>query len=127
MFDEQGIIPSLGSPNVTIVVLTKTVYQATVTATETTTILKTTTATAAPKATSNASSLKLNILHHPKVDTAFTAVFGFLYLVLIVGLIIRKKSKKLKLFNISLILGIFCIPSMRQTDNSQYSRSLPLC
>jgi carbohydrate-binding DOMON domain-containing protein len=113
MFDEQDIFLSLGSPNATVVV-TKTVYQAaTVTATETTTILKTITATAAPKATSNASSLNLSIPHHPKVDTAFTAVFGFLCLVLIVGLILRKKSKKLKLFNIPLILGTFCIPFAR--------------
>lgn len=113
MFDEQSFFPSLGSPNATVVV-TRTVYQAaTVMATETVTILKTTTATAAPKATSNASSSKSSIPHHPNVDTAFTAVFGFLCLVLIVGLVIRKKSKKLKLFNIPLVLGTFCIPFAR--------------
>lgn len=122
MFDEEGITPSLGNPNATVVVVTKTVYQAaTVTLTATTTILKTTTASLNATA---ASSSKLIIPHHPKVDTAFTAVFGFLCLVLIVGLIIRKKSKKLKLLNIPLILGTFCISSFLQTDNSQRTWSL---
>jgi hypothetical protein len=116
MFDEQGIAPSPGSQNATIVVVTKTVYQ-TATETATATVVKTT--TVAPIATSTASPLTLDIPHHPKVDTAFTAFFGFFCLILITGLVFRKRSKKLKLFNIPLILGTFCKPHTVEADWSQ--------
>jgi len=52
--------------------------------------------------------LRANIPHYPRVDLAFAAAFGLAFLLLLVGIILRKKSKKLKAFNIPLILGTFC-------------------
>src|SRR5436190_7045280 len=94
-------------------VLTKTLYG---TATETissvieNTVTATVTATVTTTATTTAATpeMKFHIPHHPKVDTAFTAVFCSLCLLLLIGLVIRKKSKELKSFNIPLILGTFC-------------------
>jgi hypothetical protein len=69
--------------------------------------------------------LTFHIPHHPKVDTAFTAVFGSLCLLLLIGLVIRKKSKKLKSFNIPLILGTFCnLFAMSSSNSSQCNRTL---
>ena len=105
---EAGSSPMGFGYNATLV-LTKTLYR---TATETVsiTIENTATATVTAAATTAAAppELTFHIPHHPKVDTAFTAVFGSLCLLLLVGLVIRKKSKKLKSFNIPLILGTFC-------------------
>ena len=110
MFYEPDLSPSVDDYNATLVV-TKTLYltaTTTVSAVIQTTATETATLTAAAIATASPHELAVDIPHHPKVDTAFTVVFGALCIVLITGLVIRKKSKKLKSFNIPLILGTFC-------------------
>jgi hypothetical protein len=95
----------LGDYNATLV-LTETLY---LTTTVTVSALNTTATVSATETESSAKSeLTYDIPHHPKVDTFFAALFGGLCLLLIIGLIIRKKSKKLKSFNTPLILGTFC-------------------
>src|SRR5208282_1716164 len=104
MFYEPELSPSVDEYNATLVV-TKTLYltaTTTVSAVVQTTATETATLTAAATATLHEPTF--HIPHHPKVDTAFTAVFSALCIVLITGLMIRKKSKKLKSFNIPLIL-----------------------
>jgi hypothetical protein len=105
---EAGTSSSLDEYNATFV-LTKTLY---VTATTTVSAVIDTTATAVITVTATAATPEraFPIPHYPKADTAFTAVFGCLCLTLIIGTVFRKKSKKLKSFNIPLILGTFCKP-----------------
>ncbi len=111
MFYEPHLSPSADDYNATLVV-TKTLYltaTTTVSAVIQTTANETATLTLAAIATAPPHELAVDIPHHPKADTAFTAIFGALCILLITGLVIRKKSKKLKSFNIPLILGTFCI------------------
>jgi hypothetical protein len=108
MFYEPDLSPSVDEYNATLVV-TKTLYQTattTVSAVIKTTATETITLTASATASLHESTFP--IPYHPKVDTVFTAIFGALCIVLIIGLVTRKKSKKLKSFNIPLILGTFC-------------------
>src|SRR5271169_741606 len=90
---QPSVIHTVFLPSPTTVILTSTV---------------TTTATGTSAAVIGTPKLTLDVPHHPQVDTAFTAGFGTLCLVLIGGVILRRKSKKLKSFNIPLILGTLC-------------------
>ena len=115
MFFEEGLPSTETDFNETVVVVTKylqpsiiqTVFlpsPTTLTLTLTSTVTTTTTSTVV----ADTPRITLNVPHHPQVDTAFTATFGTLCLVLIGGVILRRKSKQLKGFNIPLILGTFC-------------------
>ena len=104
MFFDPDFSPNANDYNSTFA-FTKTVHlTATTTLFEVTRVTETVTS-----ATSRPSAPALDVPHHPKVDTGFTAVFASIGLLLMVGLILRKKSKKLKAFNILLILGTFCM------------------
>src|SRR5271154_3833491 len=113
MFFEEGL-PSTGADfNKTVVVVTKYLQPSiiqTVFLPSPTTLTVTSTVPTAATSTLLADTPKitLDVPHHPQVDTAFTAAFGTLCLVLISGVILRRKPKKLKGFNIPLILGTFC-------------------
>lgn len=120
MFYEPELSPSVHDYNVTLVV-TKTLYLTATTAISTviqTAPTETATLSAAATTTASLHEPTFHIPYHPKADTAFTAVFGALCIVLITGIVIRKKSKKLKSFNIPLILGTFCT---LQTNNFNIS------
>src|SRR5271170_1859711 len=114
MFFEEGLPSTETDFNETVVVVTKylqpsiiqTVFlpsPTTLTVTSTITTIATSTLVA-----DTPPNITLDVPHHPQVDTAFTAAFGTLCLVLISGVILRRKPKKLKSFNIPLILGTFC-------------------
>jgi len=109
--------------NVTLI-LTKTVHH---TATSTVSEIVTMTATSivASSATPNVTAFK--IPHFPKVDTAFTAIFGSCCLFLLVGILLRNKKRKIKGFNIPLFLGSLCIPSQYPVNGSQRAWTLSLC
>jgi hypothetical protein len=103
MFYEGNVSPP-DVQNVTLVV-TRTAYL-TVTST-----ISTSAKTPAPTTTtltSNTPQLGLEVPHFPQVDTAFTALFGCICIILTAGVVFRRKSKKLKSFNIPLIVGAFC-------------------
>jgi amino acid transporter len=113
------------------VVITKTLH---LTTTKTVSLIlsSVTTVTATPAATvtpviGSPPYLTFEVPHYPKIDTAFTVLFGVICLVLIIGLICRKKSKKLKAFNIPLILGTFCKPILLPSNSSQCIRTLSPC
>ena len=130
MFYEPELSPSTNDHNATLVI-TKTLYL-TATTTVTTVIQSTATETgpltAAATGTASLHKPTFHIPHHPKVDTAFTAVFGVLCIVLITGIVIRKKSKKLKSFNIPLILGTFCTLLINNSNiSSRCIRTLSPC
>ena len=117
MFYEEGSLYSGAEFNETVVItkyvqpsVTRTVfYPSPTTLTLTSIATTTTTATARSSPSTVLPNLTLDIPHHPQVDTAFTAAFGTLCLVLVGGVVLRRKSKKLKAFNIPVILGTFCL------------------
>ena len=93
-------------------VITKTMHQrqiitSTVTDFVTVTQAITETVTATPTPLPDATVLE--IPHFPKADTALTVIFTTCCLLLIVGIILRNKKRKIKAFNIPLILGSLCI------------------
>src|SRR5579862_5355270 len=87
-----------------------------ITANSTSTIVEPATATETARAHmpegTVAPQISNNVPHLPKVDIAFAAIFGAACLVLLLGTILRRKSKKVKSFNIPLMIGIFCIISV---------------
>lgn len=104
MFSDPDFSPNANDYNATVT-FTKTVHL-----TATTTLFEAThVAETVPSVTYRPSEPVLDVPHHPKVDTGFTVVFATIGLLLMVGLILRKKCKKLKAFNIPLILGTFCM------------------
>ena len=112
MFFDQDVSPEVNDYNTTLVI-TKTLY---VTATTTVSHVLHATATVTSFATATQQSLtfdSFDVPHHPKADTVFTAIFASICLLFTVGVILRKKSKKLKAFNVPLILGTFCISGPR--------------
>jgi hypothetical protein len=117
MFFEEGLSPTYGNDNITVVtrtafVTTTSYATATVTSMLSLTETATTTATVTAMPTPTSPSALTDIPHHPKADTAFGVIFGVVCISLITGVIVRKKSKKLKGFNISLIIGTFCNDSL---------------
>jgi len=104
---DQTTVPS-NEYNATLI-LTKTVYH---TATSTVSEIVTMTASATSIVTSGGipKTTVLDIPHFPKVDTAFTAIFGTCCLFLLLGVVLRNKIRKIKGFNIPVILGSFCTP-----------------
>jgi hypothetical protein len=109
MFYEELFTPSPEAQNFTLVV-TRTLYL-TVFATATATATETEAATATLAATTtvppNVPQLGFEIPHHPKVDSVFTALFSLIWLLLTLGLVFRKQSKKLRSFNVPLTIGVF--------------------
>ena len=115
MFFEEGLSPTFGNDNITVVTRTAfvtTTSYATATVTSMLSLTETATATVTAMPTPTSPSALTDIPHHPKADTAFGVIFGVVCISLITGVIVRKKSKKLKGFNISLIIGTFCNDSL---------------
>src|SRR5271163_488013 len=113
MFFEPDLSPDI--QNETALVVTKTIrLTATVTLPEPSTVATTATVTAMlsqPK-------MILEVPRYPAGDTTFCILFAILCIVLTVAIILRKQSKKLKAFNIPLILGAFCTPTLSYSNLS---------
>ena len=62
--------------------------------------------------------LPVTVPHLPILDIVFSAIFGVACVLIILGTILRKKSKKLKLFNVPLALGTFCISEYVESNYS---------
>jgi hypothetical protein len=114
----ESLLPSsITGPEIRYVVITKTVQvMATKVASNlqpfvTTTVIRYVPVPPLAASLSDQSSTSLDIPHYPRVDTTFTITFGVLCLLLLIGVIFRRSAKKLKGFNIPLILGTFCITS----------------
>jgi len=109
MFVEPELAPDI--QNKTALVVTKTVVlTTTVTLSEPTTVTTTATATATVTALLPQPKMILEAPRYPAGDTTFCILFAILCVILTIAIILRKQSKKLKAFNIPLVLGAFCIP-----------------
>jgi len=104
-------------------ILTKTMYH---TVTSTVSEIVTMAASSPSIVTSSAmpKTTALDMPHFPRVDMAFTAIFGTCCLFLLLGVVLRNKMRKIKSFNIPVILGSFCIPLRCLVNDSQCAWTL---